>query len=307
MATTLTIANGGTKRKACDEIDTLFNKHLRMDPILYSNFMDACKYNDLKKLNEYLKDQTINPHMVDDKGRTPLIIAIISNSKQAAMSIIKCKNSNFNHLDYSGNNAIYYAAINKKYDLVKMMLKIPNIKIDSLETEDLMKDPRINQLVTLSRGGQLKSFKFNKFNPREIDEGDKQRMFRADLIKHYGGCMITGAKPDDCDYIHICNPNKNKLEPYEFHNGLIISKIFYRQYYKKSLIKFNVDNIRQIDEFTIGVNLITAHPEIMEFNQKEIQFHINSMKYFMNNKPKPTYKKCGNFKNKKKNYKMNTN
>ena len=298
-------------RKACDidnAIETLFNKHLRMDPMLVINFMNACKTNDVGKLNLYLKEQNVSPYMTNDESQTPLIVAVINNSKSAALTLIKCKNSYFNNRDIYGHDALYYACINKNMDIIKIMLKLPNIKIDTVEgNADIMSDTKIQELFVKFADGRLKSLKHSKVNPREVED-NPQRQFRSSLMKLYGGCMVTAASPDDCDYIHICNPTKNKLPAYQLYNGLIISKEFYRKYYKKGLIKFNVDDIRQINENTIGVKLVTVHPEIMVYNGKEITFDIKSMKYFINNKPKPvskmpSYKKGG----KKKNSKMVSN
>lgn len=289
------------KRKASDiesELEIIMNKNLRIDPVVVKNFMDACKTNNLIAINQYLKEQNISPFMSDDEGKTPLIVSVISGSKEVAYSLMKCKSSNFNHLDVYGNNALYYACTSRNYEMIKMLLKIPNIRIDNIISNPLlMADHTINKHITKYSEGSIKTMKFSKFNPREVED-NPQRRFRAELIKMYGCCMITGDKPEDCDYIHICNPTKNKLEPFEPYNGIIISSRFYRKYYKKNLIKFNLDNIHQIDEFTIGVTLVTAHPEIMEFNGKEIKFNINSMRYFMNNKPKPIFKKKGNLKKK---------
>jgi len=290
------------KRKASEidnELETMMNKNLRIDPILVKNFMDACKTNNVILLNKYLKEQNVSPYITDDEIKTPLIVAVISDSKDVAYTLIKCKNSNFNHRDIHGNDALYYACLNCNYQLIKILLKIPNIKIDTVEgNPKFSSNDTINNLFTKASDGSLKVMKFSKFNPREVED-NPQRKFRASLIKMYGCCIITGTKPEDCDYIHICNPTKNKLEPFEPFNGLILSNSFYRKYYKKNLIKFDLDNIRKIDQFTVGIYLVTNHPEIIEFNRKEIKFHINSMKYFMNNKPKPILKKNKN-KNKNK-------
>ena len=281
------------KRKAEDEdsIDSLFLKHLKLDPILVKKFMDACKTNDVVKLNLYLKEQNVSPHMMDDESKTPLIVAIISGSNDAAVTLIKCKNSNFNHRDIYGNNAIYYACGNKNYEIIKLLLKIPNINVDTVkENITFMTDPIINSLYTKASIGGLKKFSYSKFNPREVED-NPQRQFRAALSQKYKGCMITGTPPEDCDFIHICNPTKNKLTPYEISNGLILSQKFYRQYYKKNLIKFNIERINQISDTKIGVELVTSHPEIIQYNGKIVEFDISSMKYFMYKKPKPTIKK----------------
>ncbi len=287
------------KRKVSEidiELETMMNKNLRIDPIIVKNFMDACKSNNVILLNKYLKEQNVSPYMTDDEGKTPLIVAVISRSRDAAFTLMKCKSSNFNHRDVHGKDALFYACSSRYYELIKMLLKIPNIKIDTVDgNSEFMADVKINNIFTKAADGSLKTMKFSKFNPRDIED-NPQRQFRKALIEIYGGCMITGTKAEDCDYIHICNPtDNNRFKPY---NGLILSNIFYRKYYKKNLIKFNVDNIKVIDEFTIGVHLVTDHPEIMEFNGKEIKFNINSMEYFMNNKPKPVFKKTGGWKKK---------
>lgn len=270
------------KRK-CDEIEelnTIINKNLKIDPIIVKNFMDACKSNDIIKLNKYLREQNVSPFMTDDESKTPLIVSIIAGSNDAAITLMKCKNSHFNHNDIFGNNALYYACLTQNYDIIKLLLKIPNINTEIIErNKEFLTDFKINDLFTKSKNGNLKSLKYSKFNPREV-ENNPQREFRASLIRMYGKCLITGTEPGNCDFIHICNPSKNKLEPYNPFNGLIISNYIYRKFYKKGLIKFNIESIKDISSYIISITLSTKEPEIMEHNNKEIWLPIQTKEYF---------------------------
>lgn len=298
------------KRKASEldldeELEVIMNKHLKIDPVLVKKFMDACISNNVIMLNKYLKEQNISPFMTDSEGKTPLIVSVIAGSKDAALTLMKCKNSNFNHLDMYGHNALYYACLSNNLEMIKLLMKIPNIKIDSVvNIPEFVSNPKINELFTKVEEGSLKTMRYSKFNPREVED-NPQRRFRAELIKMYGKCLITGKSPEDCDYIHICNPSKNKIEPYNPFNGLIMSHEMYRKYYKKNLIKFNLDSIRKIDQFTMCITLITSEPEILQYNGREIWLHVNSIPYFNNNKPKPILKKKWN--SKKGNLKMDKN
>lgn len=274
------------KRK-CDEIEelnTIINKNLKIDPIIVKNFMDACKSNDIIKLNKYLREQNVSPFMTDDESKTPLIVSIIAGSNDVAITLMKCKNSHFNHIDIYGNNALYYACLTQNYDIIKLLLKIPNINTEIIErNKEFLMDFKINDLFTKSKNGNLKSLKYSKFNPREV-ENNPQREFRASLIRMYGKCLITGTEPGNCDFIHICNPSKNKLEPYNPFNGLIISNYIYRKFYKKGLIKFNTESIKDISSYIISITLSTKEPEIIEHNNKEIWLPIQTKEYFLNKK-----------------------
>lgn len=280
------------KRKADEinldeELTSILNKNLKLDPILLKNFMDVCKSNNVVMLNQYLKEQNVSPYMTDDEGKTPLIVSIITGSKDAAVTLIKSRKSNFNHLDVYGKNALYYACLTLNLDIIKLLLKIPNINIDIIQNyPNMITNQRIKDLFLKAKEGNLKSLKYSKCNPREVED-NPQKKFRSDLISMFGSCLITGESASECDFVHICNPAKNKLKPYIQFNGLILSNKFYRQYYKKGFIKFNVDDIRDIDDYRIGVKLITQHPEILHFNNKEIIFPIQCKEYFLRTKPKP--------------------
>ena len=59
-----------------------------------------------------------------------------------------------------------------------------------------------------------------------------------------------------------------------------------RKYYKKGLIKFNVDEIKDMNDTAFSIKLFTHHPEIIEFHNKEIWLPIQSKEFFLRTKPK---------------------
>ena len=257
------------------------NKNLKIDPEFIKDFFQACKENNLNKINFYLSKKDVSFFLTNELGNTPLIECIKNNSTNSAITLIKSKKSNFNHCNLNGFDALFYACEYKNYDIVKLLFKIPNIKVDFEKLNFFISnDILLHNLFQDFKQGKLRKMKFKDFNPWEVDN-NPQREFRSNLINFYKNCVITGEKSEKCDFLHIVNPKKNNLEPFNFYNGIIMSQEFHRKYYKNKLIKFNKNTIRIIDSKYLGIQLETNHPDLVnQYNEKEIKFHINSLQFF---------------------------
>ncbi len=83
--------------------------------------MDAAKNNDLKKMEDLIK-QGANVNSADDKGRTPLMYAAQAGSQQAIEKLVKAHHADVNAKDVNDQTALMKSSIMGKNDGVKFLL-----------------------------------------------------------------------------------------------------------------------------------------------------------------------------------------
>ena len=92
-----------------------------VDPLVKDDLFNAVHSNDMAKFREIIENSDVNLEISDEKGNTPLHIALIKKYQDFSWLLIQ-NNANIEARNHDGKVPLHYAASSGMLDIVKYLI-----------------------------------------------------------------------------------------------------------------------------------------------------------------------------------------
>ena len=179
-------------------IDTLYEK-FKSNHAKLSKLHVALELGAINWVHENLQSYAHELTVQNNKGQTPLMLAIEKNYHNTAIQIINLMDKNgINLEDNNGFTAIFYAFINQNHEIIELLLKkkaSERLQLKNLPSNDVLGAQERHHLET----GRIDKPKFRIFPLCAIQTGDKKTVYlwleSLDTKKNFDKLIITGLLP----------------------------------------------------------------------------------------------------------------
>jgi hypothetical protein len=95
-----------------------------------TRLINSIRHNNEKTVKEVLSDYTLNVNETDEKGDTPLYVAIYCNRENFARLLLNHRKIDVNIRGTHGDTALYNAVVWGRTSIIEMLLNHPNIEVN---------------------------------------------------------------------------------------------------------------------------------------------------------------------------------